>query len=177
MGELGLMSIETPAEEGGTGLDYLAYAIAMEEISRGCASCGVVCLHLRQLLSKSWVNPWIVPIDSSIDWNTISIAYFVIDSEREQFVVFGPRQQVCHSRAKRNLPATISPRRACGLFRLEWTRKRIWRWRSLLHGHVEGRQMGPQWNESVDHERYILASYLRIWILEAIYLNYLQLSN
>lgn len=27
---------------GGTGLDYLAYAIAMEEISRGCASAGVV---------------------------------------------------------------------------------------------------------------------------------------
>ena len=42
MGELGLMSIETPMEEGGTGLDYLAYAIAMEEISRGCASTGVV---------------------------------------------------------------------------------------------------------------------------------------
>lgn len=27
---------------GGTGLDYLAYAIAMEEISRGCASAGVI---------------------------------------------------------------------------------------------------------------------------------------
>ena len=27
---------------GGTALDYLAYAIAMEEISRGCASCGVI---------------------------------------------------------------------------------------------------------------------------------------
>ena len=36
------MSIDTPAEDGGTGLDYLAYAIAMEEISRGCASTGVI---------------------------------------------------------------------------------------------------------------------------------------
>lgn len=27
---------------GGTGLDYLAYAIGMEEVSRGCASCGVI---------------------------------------------------------------------------------------------------------------------------------------
>lgn len=27
---------------GGTGLDYLAYAIAMEEISRGCATAGVI---------------------------------------------------------------------------------------------------------------------------------------
>lgn len=35
MGELGLMAIATPEEYGGTGLDYLAYAIAMEEISRG----------------------------------------------------------------------------------------------------------------------------------------------
>ena len=34
MGELGLMAIEVPEKYGGTGLDYLAYAIAMEEISR-----------------------------------------------------------------------------------------------------------------------------------------------
>ncbi|XP_077995488.1 short-chain specific acyl-CoA dehydrogenase, mitochondrial-like [Glandiceps talaboti] len=42
MGELGLMSIIVPEKYGGTGLDYLAYAIAMEEISRGCASCGCI---------------------------------------------------------------------------------------------------------------------------------------
>lgn len=42
MGDLGLMSIATPEEFGGTGLDYLAYSIAMEEISRGCATCGVI---------------------------------------------------------------------------------------------------------------------------------------
>lgn len=42
MGELGLMSVDVPSEEGGTGLDYLAYAIAMEEISRGCASTGCI---------------------------------------------------------------------------------------------------------------------------------------
>lgn len=35
MGDLGLMSIGTPEEFGGTGLDYLAYSIAIEEISRG----------------------------------------------------------------------------------------------------------------------------------------------
>lgn len=34
MGELGLMAIDIPESLGGTGLDYLAYAIAMEEISR-----------------------------------------------------------------------------------------------------------------------------------------------
>lgn len=42
MGELGLMGIAVPEELGGAGQDYLAYAIAMEEISRGCASAGVI---------------------------------------------------------------------------------------------------------------------------------------
>lgn len=42
MGELGLMAMTVPEEDGGTGLDYLAYAIAMEEISRGCASTGCI---------------------------------------------------------------------------------------------------------------------------------------
>lgn len=42
MGELGLMAIAVPEELGGSGLDYLAYAIALEEISRGCASAGVI---------------------------------------------------------------------------------------------------------------------------------------
>lgn len=35
MGELGLMAIAVPEEFGGTGLDYLAYSIALEEVSRG----------------------------------------------------------------------------------------------------------------------------------------------
>lgn len=35
MGELGLMAVAVPEKYNGTGLDYLAYAIAMEEISRG----------------------------------------------------------------------------------------------------------------------------------------------
>ncbi|KAJ8972110.1 hypothetical protein NQ314_000336 [Rhamnusium bicolor] len=42
MGELGLMAVACPEDFGGTGLDYLAYAIALEEISRGCASAGVI---------------------------------------------------------------------------------------------------------------------------------------
>ncbi|XP_077509914.1 activator-recruited cofactor subunit 42 isoform X2 [Amblyomma americanum] len=39
---MGLMAVAVPQELGGAGLDYLAYAIGMEEISRGCASTGVV---------------------------------------------------------------------------------------------------------------------------------------
>ena len=42
MGELGLMAMNVPEELSGAGLDYLAYSIAMEEISRGCASTGVI---------------------------------------------------------------------------------------------------------------------------------------
>ena len=42
MGEMGLMGIAIPDEYGGSGMDPLAYALAMEEISRGCASTGVI---------------------------------------------------------------------------------------------------------------------------------------
>ena len=41
-GQLGLMGVAMPEEYGGTGMDVLAYAIAIEEISRGCASTGVI---------------------------------------------------------------------------------------------------------------------------------------
>lgn len=42
LGEMGLMGVAVAEEFGGAGLDYLAYAIAMEEISRGCATAGVI---------------------------------------------------------------------------------------------------------------------------------------
>jgi len=42
MGSLGLMGLNVSESYGGAGMDALAYAIAMEEISRGCATCGVI---------------------------------------------------------------------------------------------------------------------------------------
>ena len=42
LAEMGFMGIAIKEEDGGSGFDNLAYAIAMEEISRGCASTGVV---------------------------------------------------------------------------------------------------------------------------------------
>ncbi|HTL10970.1 MAG TPA: acyl-CoA dehydrogenase family protein [Bdellovibrionota bacterium] len=42
MGEMGLMGMMVPEEWGGAGMDTLAYAMAMEEVSAGCASTGVV---------------------------------------------------------------------------------------------------------------------------------------
>ncbi|MCP5106309.1 MAG: acyl-CoA dehydrogenase [bacterium] len=41
-GELGLMGIAYPPEYGGAGMDYISYMIAIEEISRYCASTGVI---------------------------------------------------------------------------------------------------------------------------------------
>ncbi len=38
MGELGLFGITVPEEFGGAGLDVTAYALVMEELSRGYAS-------------------------------------------------------------------------------------------------------------------------------------------
>ena len=37
-----LMGVAIPEEFGGAGMDYMAYAIAVEELSRGCASVGVI---------------------------------------------------------------------------------------------------------------------------------------
>lgn len=59
MGDLGLMGINVPEIHGGTGLDCLAYAVAMEEISRGCATAGVILsahnsLYLGPL--TAWAN-------------------------------------------------------------------------------------------------------------------------
>jgi len=42
MGELGLMGIAVPEAWGGGGGDTVAYAVALEEVSRACASHGVV---------------------------------------------------------------------------------------------------------------------------------------
>ncbi|XP_075071203.1 short-chain specific acyl-CoA dehydrogenase, mitochondrial isoform X1 [Mixophyes fleayi] len=70
MGHMGLLAVEVPDELGGAGLDYLAYSIAMEEISRGCASTGVVMsvnnsLYLGPILKyaseeqkKKWITPF-----------------------------------------------------------------------------------------------------------------------
>jgi butyryl-CoA dehydrogenase len=42
LAEMGLMGVAVPAEWGGAGMDNVSYALAMEEISRGCAGTGVI---------------------------------------------------------------------------------------------------------------------------------------
>ena len=42
MGELGFMGMNVDEAYGGAGLDTVCYALAMEEVSKACASCGVI---------------------------------------------------------------------------------------------------------------------------------------
>ncbi len=43
MAELGLLGMFVPEHYGGAGMDFLSYVIAVEELSRVCASHGVIC--------------------------------------------------------------------------------------------------------------------------------------
>src|ERR1700757_2029538 len=40
--ELGLTGIAVPESDGGAGFDHIAYTIVIEEVSRCCASTGVI---------------------------------------------------------------------------------------------------------------------------------------
>ena len=42
MAQLGLLGVIIPSEYGGAGLDNISYSIVVEEISRKCASTGVI---------------------------------------------------------------------------------------------------------------------------------------
>ncbi len=72
MAELGLMGISVPEEYGGAGMDALAYAIAMEEVSRGCASTGVImsvnnslyCDPVMRYGTEEQKQKWLAPFAS-----------------------------------------------------------------------------------------------------------------
>ena len=42
LGEMGIMGVSVPTEYGGAGMDNVTYVLAMIEISKACASCGVI---------------------------------------------------------------------------------------------------------------------------------------
>ncbi len=42
MAELGFLGMAIPTEHGGAGLDHVSYALVVEEVSRACASTGVI---------------------------------------------------------------------------------------------------------------------------------------
>jgi alkylation response protein AidB-like acyl-CoA dehydrogenase len=60
MGELGLMGMLVPEEWGGTGADYVAYALAIEEISAGCASAAVL-MSVQNGLGCGCILSWGTP--------------------------------------------------------------------------------------------------------------------
>ena len=72
MGELGFLGIAIPDQYGGAGFDHVSYALAMEEISRACASTGVimsvnnslVCDPIYRFGTEQQKKEWLTPLAS-----------------------------------------------------------------------------------------------------------------
>lgn len=72
LGELGFMGIAVPSEWGGAGMDNLSYILAIEEISRGCGSVGVImsvnnslaCWPLQKFGTDEQKEKWLKPLAS-----------------------------------------------------------------------------------------------------------------
>ncbi len=72
MADLGLMGIAVPPDLGGAGMDHVSYALAVEEISRACASCGVimsvnnslVCDPILHFGTPAQQQEWLLPLAS-----------------------------------------------------------------------------------------------------------------
>jgi butyryl-CoA dehydrogenase len=72
LGEMGWLGIPIPEDEGGAGLDYVAYAIAVEEISRVWGSLGIIvaahtslgCGPLHLAGTKAQKDRYLVPMAS-----------------------------------------------------------------------------------------------------------------
>jgi alkylation response protein AidB-like acyl-CoA dehydrogenase len=72
MGELGLMGITVPEAYGGAGMDYVSYIVALIEISKGCASTGVImsvnnslyCFPISRFGSEEQKQTYLSPVAS-----------------------------------------------------------------------------------------------------------------
>jgi butyryl-CoA dehydrogenase len=72
LGELGLLGVAVPEQWGGAGMDTVSYALALEEISRGCASTGVimsvnnslVCDPILRFGTDEQKRRWLTPLAS-----------------------------------------------------------------------------------------------------------------
>ncbi len=70
LGPLGLMGVTVPKEYGGAALDTISYVIAIEEISKACASTGVimsvnnslVCYPIQKFASEAQKQKFLVPL-------------------------------------------------------------------------------------------------------------------
>ena len=72
MAELGFLGIAVPEQWGGSGMDHVSYVLAMEEISRACASTGVimsvnnslVCDPINRFATDAQKTQWLKPLAS-----------------------------------------------------------------------------------------------------------------
>jgi butyryl-CoA dehydrogenase len=72
MAELGFLGIAVPDQWGGSGFDHISYVLAMEEISRACASTGVimsvnnslVCDPINRFGTDAQKQEWLTPLAS-----------------------------------------------------------------------------------------------------------------
>ncbi len=72
MAELGFLGIAVSEQYGGAGFDHVSYALAMEEISRACASTGVimsvnnslVCDPITRFGTDAQKQEWLTPLAS-----------------------------------------------------------------------------------------------------------------
>lgn len=72
MAELGFLGIAVPEEYGGGGMDQVSYVLAMIEISRACASCGVImsvnnslyCFPLKAFGTEEQKRKYLRPVAS-----------------------------------------------------------------------------------------------------------------
>ena len=72
LAKMGLMGVAVGEEDGGAGLDNFAYALAMEEICRGCASTGVImsvnnslyCDPVKTYATAEQKKQWLAPFAS-----------------------------------------------------------------------------------------------------------------
>jgi butyryl-CoA dehydrogenase len=70
MAQLGFLGIAVPEQYGGPGFDHVSYAIAMEEVSRACASTGVimsvnnslVCDPIHRFGTPAQKEEWLTPL-------------------------------------------------------------------------------------------------------------------
>jgi butyryl-CoA dehydrogenase len=56
LGELGMLGVAVPERWGGAGMDNVSYALAVEEISRACASTGVIMSVQNSLVCDPILN-------------------------------------------------------------------------------------------------------------------------
>ena len=70
MAELGFLGIAVPEQYGGAGPRHVSYVLAMEEISRACASTGVimsvnnslVCDPIYRFGTEAQKQQWLTPL-------------------------------------------------------------------------------------------------------------------